>query len=262
MKDMNRFKELTEAQRQLAEQMKSYKKPGTLSREDQLALKDMASTQEKIQKEVEAVEQALSDHAKAAEENFPKAAQSARDLAQGIADIDVRQMAEKSSGAMLDGKGEQSSELTGRLAGEMEKLFAEACENLGQGMADEADGYLQLKRGMKPGSTFSQMKQSRKRGGKGEGEGGENGFALTEGSQAPVLGNENAVSRDSRPSSKGISRGGIPEKPGSQAMEKSDSPAGAPAQNRESDSITSESDGGSYRALVEQYFKAITAPKK
>lgn len=271
MKDMNRFKELTEAQRQLAEQMKPYKKPGTLNREEQLALKEMAATQEQIRKQIEEVEQKLSDDAKAAEEDFPKAAEGARDLAQGIANIDVRQMAEKSTGAMLEGKGEQSSELTGRLAEEMEKLFTENEQQSGQGMAQEADQYLQLQRGMKPGSTFKQMMQSRKfgdsvgfgkRGGKGEGEGGEGGYALTEGSQAPVMGNENAIGKDSRLSNKGISRGGQPNKPGSQAIEKSDSPTGTAPQNRESDSVAAESDAGQYRALVEQYFKAITAPKK
>ena len=260
-----------QAQRQLAEQMKAYKKPGTLTREEQLAMKEMAATQDAIRKQIETVEQGLSDDAKAAEENFPKAAQSARDLAQGIADIDVRQMAEKSTGAMLEGKGEQSSELTGRLAAEMEKLFSESCDKPGQGMAQEADQYMQLKRGLKPGATFKQMMQSRKfgssvgfgkQGGKGSGEGGEGGFALTEGSQAPVLGNENAISRDSKAASKGISRGGQPNKPGSQALEKANSPTGTMPMNRESDSVISESDGGQYRALVEQYFKALTAPKK
>ena len=270
MKSMNRFKELTEAQRQLAEQMKPYKKPGTLNREEQLALKDMAATQDRIRKEIEEVEQKLNDDARDAEENFPKAAQSARDLAQGIADIDVRQMAEKSTGAMLEGKGEQSNELTGKLAEEMEKLFTENCENPGEGMAQEADQYLQLKRGMAPGSTFKQMMKSRKfgnsvgfgKGGKGEGEGGSNRYAITEGTQAPVLGNENAIGRDSRAADKGISRGGQPNKPGSQAVEKSDSPTGTAPLNRDSDSVVSESDAGQYRALVEQYFKAITAPKK
>ena len=271
MKDMNRFKELAEAQRQLAEQMKPYKKPDTQNREEQLAMKEMAATQEQIRKQIEEVEQKLSDDAKAAEENFPKAAQSARDLAQGIADIDVRKMAEKTAGAMLEGKGQQGSELSERLAGEMEKLFAENCDKPGEGMAGEADQYLQLKRGMKPGSTFQQMMQSRKfgssvgfgkRGGKGEGEGGSEGFAITEGTQAPVLGNESSISRDSRSSSTGMSRGGQPNPQATKALEKSDSPTGTMPLNRESDSVVGESDAGQYRALVEQYFKAITAPKK
>lgn len=271
IKDMNRFKELAEAQRQLAEQMKAYKKSAPLNREEQLALKEMAATQEQIRKEVEKVEQNLYDDAKAAEENFPKAAQSARDLAQGISNIDVRKLAENSTNSMLEGKGEKSAQLTDGLAGEMEKLFAENCENPGEGMAGEADQYMQLKRGMKPGSTFKQMMQSRKfgksvgfgkRGGQGEGEGGQGGFALSEGSQAPVLGNENAISKDSRAARKGISRGGIQNKEGAATLEKSATPTNAPAQNRESDSVTSESDGGQYRALVERYFKVITAPKK
>ena len=59
-----------------------------------------------------------------------------------------------------------------------------------------------------------------------------------------------------------VSRGGQPNPAGSQALEKSDSPTGTIPLNRESDSVTGESDAGQYRALVEQYFKAITAPKK
>ena len=59
-----------------------------------------------------------------------------------------------------------------------------------------------------------------------------------------------------------MSKGGIANKDGAAALEKADSPTNTPAQNRESDSVTGESDGGQYRTLVEQYFKAITAPKK
>jgi ElaB/YqjD/DUF883 family membrane-anchored ribosome-binding protein len=271
IKGMNRFKELTQAQRELSEQMKPYRKTGTLTRDEQLALKEMAATQDQIRKELEAVAERLREDAKAAEESFPKAAQSARDLAQGIADIDAQRLAGKSANSMLEGKGEQSSELADRLAGEMESLFAEACENPGEGVANEADQYFQLKRGMAGGSTFKQMMQSRKfggsvgfgkRGGQGEGEGGSGGFALSEGTQAPVMGNENAISKDSRSSSNGMSRGGQPNKQGVSALEKSDTPAIASPQNRESDTVAGESDAGQYRGLVEQYFKAITAPKK
>ncbi|RYD64355.1 MAG: hypothetical protein EOP84_32815, partial [Verrucomicrobiaceae bacterium] len=81
VKSLNRFRELYEAQRTLEQQAKAYDRPGPLSREDQLALKDLAATEKQIGDQLEAIEQKLREDAKAAEEKFPKASQSAEEIA-------------------------------------------------------------------------------------------------------------------------------------------------------------------------------------
>jgi hypothetical protein len=265
VKDMNRFKELYEAQREVAGQMKAYDKPGQLSREDQLAMKELGAAQKAIGEELDAVEQKLWEDGKAAEQKFPKAAQSAKDLAQGIGDLDLRTLANKGSDAMVQGQGDKGAQLSNRMATGMEKLFAEQCQNPQPGMAGELDQYLSLTRGMKPGESFQQMGQSRKFGGttgfkRGKsGEGSEGGQAMTAGTQAPVLGNETAISNDSTlPSQKGISQARPDGRSGMTALEKSDVAKDVKSENRQSDAVTSESIAERYRALVEQYFKAIT----
>ena len=265
MKDMNRFKELYEAQRDIAEQMKAYDKPGQLSREDQLALKQFAAEQKAIGEQIEAVEQKLWEDGKAAEQKFPKAAQGAKDLAQGIGDLDLRNLANKGSEAMVQGEGDKGAQLSQRMATEMEKLFAEACQNPQPGMAGELDQYLSLTRGMNPRDSFKQMSQCRKFGGttgfgRGKsGEGGENSQAMISGTNSPVLGNETAISNNSTmPSQKGISQGKPDGQTGMTALEKSDVAKDVKSENRQSDAVTSESIAERYRALVEQYFKAIT----
>ena len=265
LKDMNRFKELYEAQREVAQQMKAYDKPGQLSREDQLALKELAGTQKAIGEQVEAVEQKLWEDGKAAEQKFPKAAQSAKDLAQGIGDLDLRGIANKGSDAMLQGQGDKGAQLSNRMATDMEKLFAEQCQNPQPGMGGELDQYLSLTKGMKPGDSFKQMSLCRKFGGKTgfgrgkSGEGGEGGEAMITGNEAPVLGNETAISNNSTlPSQKGLSKAQPNGQSGMTALEKSDVAKDVKSENRQSDAVTGESVAERYRALVEQYFKAIT----
>jgi len=245
--------------------MKAYDKPGQVGREDQLALRQLAATQKAIGGEIEAVEQKLWDDGKAAAQKFPKAAKSAKDLAQGIGDLDLRGLANKGAEAMVQGHGDTGAQLSHRMATEMEKLFAEQCQNPQPGMGGEMDQYLQLTRGMKSGDSFRQMSQCRKFGGsvgfgKGKnGQGGDSGQAITTGTQSPVLGNETAISNHSAlPGSKGISQGKSVPDGSITALEKADVAKDVKGENRRSDAVAGESITERYRALVEQYFKAIT----
>ena len=159
MKDMNRFKELYEAQQQLAEQSKAYDRSTPLSREDQLALKEMAAQQKEIGDQLDAVEQKLWEDGKAAQEKFPKAGKSAQDLAQKMGDLRLQSLANKATGEMLEGSGSQGAQLADNLRSEMEKLFSQ-CNSQGNEMNDELDQYLSMSRSMKPGNNFKQMMQS------------------------------------------------------------------------------------------------------
>jgi hypothetical protein len=267
VKDMNRFKELYEAQQELAQQSKAYDRPTPLSREDQLALKEMAAREKEIGDQLDAVEQKLWEDGKAAQEKFPKAGKSAQDLAQQIGDLRLQSISNKAIDAMLEGNGAQGAQLAENLRGEMEKLFSQ-CNKPG-GMNDELDQYLTVQRSMKPGNSFKQMMQTRKFGngnkpgmGSGKGNGGKDGYAIITGPNANVLGGETRISESEKSAQGGPNKNKA--KPdgatATAAVDKQDVVNGVQPVNRESSAVQGEAGIEQYGDIVEKYFKAITKP--
>jgi hypothetical protein len=265
MKDLNRFKELFDAQQQVAAQAKAYDRAGPLTREDQLALKDLAAIEKRMGEELDAVEQKIWEDAVAAEPKFPKAAQSGKALAQRMGDLRLQMHANHATDAMLAGRGDQGAQLAQRLVDEMNKLFCEECKNGGQQTGDELDGYLRLTRGMNPGNNFKQMMQCKKFGsnpgrfGMGAaGQGGLSGYSVQTGPNASVFGNETRANSSSKRAGKGMSKaeplGGAPQV----AVEQADALRDLNARNRESGAVQGELTVEQYRDLVEKYFQAIT----
>jgi hypothetical protein len=159
MKDMTRMGELNEAQKKLAEQAKAYDRKGELTREDQLALKDLAATEKAVGEQLQEVEERLREDGKAAMEKFPKAGQSAQEIADEMKDMRLAAQANQAVDAMLAGRGEGSAQLSSRLSNDIDSLFSEACKKPGS-QSGELDDYLKLVRGMSPGRNFQQMMQS------------------------------------------------------------------------------------------------------
>jgi hypothetical protein len=267
VKDLNRFRELYQAQQNLAKQAKAYDRPGPLSREDQLALKDLAATERQISDELQAVEQQLREDSKAAAEKFPKASSSAEDFADRMADLRLQSLASQATDAMLAGRGDNGSQLATRLGAEMEKLF-QKCDSQGTSMSEEMDQRLGLTYGMKPGSSFKQMMQTRKFGGGKPGNGfstgasgpaGKSGFAIQADANPNVLGNETAISNSSKnQSTNSLSQAPAVEQPPTATLDKSRTLQGVNAVNRESGAVQGEGAIEQYSDLVERYFKAIS----
>jgi hypothetical protein len=269
--DFNAFESLYRTQQELAEQAKPYNRGGPLTREDQLALKNLAATEKKISDALDQLRDQLKTDSAAAEKLFPKAAQSGRDLADKIGENRLKPLADQAAGQMLSGNGEQSFDTADRLRGEMEKMFAQ-CQSGDRPGSNELDTYLQLKK-MSPGNTFGQMSRSRKfglgkrgaQGGEGEGEAGQSGYAMVDGSNMKVLGNE----KSSRNSAKGTSRqssrfgkGAGPALAGGQGQTtEPDTLKGLNPVNRQSSAVSSESVIEEYNDVVENYFKTITTRK-
>jgi ElaB/YqjD/DUF883 family membrane-anchored ribosome-binding protein len=273
-KDFGIFEALYRAQQELAAQAQAYNRAGELSREDQLALKEMAATEKQIGDALGQLEEKLREDAKAAEELFPKAAQSGRDLADKISELRLQPLAQQATGQMLAGNGERSFTLAERLRSEMEKLFTE-CQGGNCPSGDELDNYLTLQRGMNPGRNFSQMSRSRKFGfGKGEGMGfatgegmmGSSGYAVMDGSKLDVMGYEFAPSRGSatarQPSRLGKGAGTLAGTTTAADTDKADVVKGLNPVNRQSGAVASETVIEEYNDVVESYFKAITTKKK
>lgn len=274
-KDFAQFEALYETQQELARLAQAYNRPGELSREDQLALKELAASQREVGALLDQLREKLQEDAQAAEELFPKAAQSGRFLADKISELRLVPLAGQATDRMLAGNGEQSFQLADRIRSEMEKLFGE-CQGGNSPSGNELDSYLSLNRGLKPGQNFAQMARSRKFGraglpsfapgmGQGEGMTGSAGFAVRDSASLNVMGNElrasrsSATARQSSPLGAGL---GGPAFAGARTdPDKSDTMKNLNPVNRQSGSVATEAGLDEYNDVVESYFKAITAPK-
>ncbi|MDF1751929.1 MAG: hypothetical protein P1U89_04045 [Verrucomicrobiales bacterium] len=278
MQDFNHFQELYQQQEKIAEQTKSYESGRQLDNADRLALQNLAAREESIREQLEELSEKLKEDAAAAEENFPKAAQSGQELAEKIDQARLPELAQNSSDSMLKGKGRESAERAERLRREMEDLMneCEACQNGGQGMGGELDQFLSFN-GMTPGNTFGQMMQSRmfQQGmGNGMGMGGTGGMGMgsagtggrggmTQSPNMGMLGGDGRLGNNS--GGKGNSRKNGPGKPGETAsadnMGKADVLPEIKPATRESKTVTPEILAEQYRGIVEEYFRALTRPK-
>lgn len=274
LKDFNQFEALYRAQQEIASQAQAYSHAGATSREDQLALKELAATEKQVEDLLEALVDKLKDDAKAAEQHFPKAAKSGRDLADKIKEQRMPPLARDATDQMLAGRGEESFRTADRLRSEMERLFGE-CKGGNCPNGDELDQYLKLQRSMQPGNSFSQMARSRKFGQagksglgseKGDGMAGNSGYAVADGSKLDVMGNEFAPSRNSATAKQsarmGKGGGGLAGGAGGRDSGSPDVIKGLNPINRQSGAVNPEAGVEEYSDVVEGYFKAITTKGK
>jgi hypothetical protein len=269
LKDFNHFEDLYQSQQALTQQAQAFNRSEALNREDQLSLKSLAGDQKQVADELKDLEDKLREDSKTAQKLFPKAAQSAKDLADKMKSARMNPLAQQATSSMLAAKGEEAFQSSDRLRSEMEKLFGE-CKAQGQQQSQELDDYLKLQKKMGAGKSFAQMMQSRKpgngkgqgqqRGKQGKGTGGNSGYAVMSGPSMGVLGNESMISRSEARQSGGNGRSQEKSKPGGDnaAYEKPDAVKGVKPENRKSEAVTSESTVDEYGDIVDQYFKAIT----
>jgi hypothetical protein len=266
IEDLNRYEDLYATQQELAKQAQAYNRAAPLSREDQLALKDLAAPQKAIGDDLDALEQKLWEDGKAAQQKFPKGAKSAQSIAQKMGDLKLQTLAHQTTREMVNGNGSGGAALAENLRSEMAKLFSQ-CRAEGGSMSNELDQYLGFQRGLPPGRNFRQMMQCHKfgsgiTGSMGQGYNGRSGFAIISGQNPNVLGNE------ALPANKALKNGdakGQAPQNGEQSvtLDKGDVVHNLNSLNRESEAVQSETIIQQYRGLVEEYFKALTKdPKK
>jgi hypothetical protein len=134
------------------------------------------------------------------------------------------------------------------------------------------DNYLKLQH-LNPNQNFAQMARSRKFGfgfgrgrpGQGEGESGSSGYAMADGSNPQVLGNESNPQNSgkaSRQSSRFGKGAGVLASHADGQVEKPDTMKNLNPVNRQSGAVASETVVDQYNDVVENYFKAITTRKE
>jgi hypothetical protein len=273
-KDFGQFEDLYNTQKELAAQAQAYNRAGQLSREDQLALKELAATQKQVGDLLSQLQDKLLQDAEAAEKLFPKAAKSAKGLSKAMGELRLGSQAHQATGKMLDGNGEQSFHMADRLRDDMESLFSE-CQGGNCPSSQELDIYLSLQRSLKPGKNFAQMGRSRKFGkasgsgmgaAPGEGMNGSSGYAIEGQQMMDVLGNEqkaNPNGATARQSSRfGKGNGLLARNSSAVEPDKTDTLKGLKPVNRQSGAVSSETGMEEYHDVVDSYFKAITTRKK
>lgn len=192
IKDINEFKALYEEQETLAEQTRRFAEQAQISAADRMSLKEMAGRQREIATRLQNLPEKLERHAAAAEEHFPKAAASARELADNLGHDNLPGLGRASSQSMLQGKGPDSHTQASHLQAEMAKYLSDCASCQGQGQG-ELDKYLQLTMGSPPGANFQQMMDSLcfnpgQQGGSGMGSGGSMASGMMPGQQMGLMG--------------------------------------------------------------------------
>ncbi len=272
VKDFNEFEALTKAQTELTQQAQAYNRAGQLSREDQLALKDIAASQDAVGQSLHELREKLGDDSKAAHQLFPKASRSGADLADAIGTNLMEPLAAQATGQMLAGNGDQSFQLADRLRGAMERLFGQ-CQGGNSPSPDELDSYLRLQH-LTPGSNFAQMKRSHRlgttkghgqAGGEGAGAEGSSGYAVEDGVSLSVLGNETMASQSKHPSRESSPYGhgaGQLHAADRGSAENPDVINGLNPVNRHSGANVPETEIEEYNDVVDNYFKTIATRKE
>lgn len=266
MKDFNRFKMLFEQQQQVTAQTEPYLQKQTMTEADQLAVQDLGAMERAIGSELAELAEKLKADAAAAEEKFPKAASSARKLAEAMEDVRMDNLASKAAGKMLAGDGKGGHQGAQRLEQEMRALFGQ-CKGGEGDMSSELDQFLSLSQCMNPsmgqGNMFQQMMQSKKFG-KGNGRAGGEGMGMG----GFMMGNDPAGSQNVYGAdeqlgrvNKGMGEGQTPPAADvsvQPAITKSDVSTGAAEVNRATDAIPAATLIEQYRGLTEAYFERIT----
>ena len=159
IKDFNEFQALHQEQVELKEQTKRFEEMKELNAQDRLSLQNLAPQQREVARALESLKEKLEHHADLAEEKFPKAASSARDLAKGIDQGSFAGLGRENSQAMLSAKGEKSYQGAAHLEEEMAKLISQCQGGCAQCQSEGFDRYLKIP-GRNPGQSFAQMMQS------------------------------------------------------------------------------------------------------
>jgi hypothetical protein len=274
----NLFEQAYLAQESLAEQMRAYATKPNPTREDQLAMKDLAARQAAVREVLRQLPGQLRERAAAAEGEFPKAAAAGRDMAELIEQARLGPLAQNATERLLQADGRDGAALTRRLADEMAALMSKCQGGEGES-SDELDQYLQAQMPQAGGGrqTWEQMRQSRKfslEGGAmpglssrpGSGGGPASGYSTSGNNPPPVFGAEPSPSPASGQLSSNLAAQGSGQGDGagggSPAVQtgEADVLKNINAADRESGATPGELGAEEYRELVEEYFKQLTRP--
>ncbi|MFT6862659.1 MAG: hypothetical protein ACJAVK_001218 [Akkermansiaceae bacterium] len=269
IKDFNEFQDLYEKQKELKEQTKRFEEMKELKAQDRMSLKQLAPQQREVARALEDLKEKLEHHAELAEAKFPRAAQSARDLAQGIERGSFPRLGRQSSQAMVAAEGDKSHEQAANLEAEMAKLIGECKGGTGECKSEGFDQYLKLS-GSKPGNSFSQMMQSLKfspfggNGGSGSGMSGSMASGGKPGQSRALMGGEARMPgaiAGKMAGRKGLGNGNGQGGGPVAKVDRNDEGANSLTSTRQTETPETQAILREYQNLTDAYFRTLTKPE-
>ena len=120
LKPLSAYQELYKMQQQLAEQSAPYAPKPQLSREERLALQNMASDERTVSEGLEQIVEKLRAAAEKAKDVYPEAAKDAQNIADAIDAAQLSSLAGLTAREMLVGGGDKSHDLAEHTRGDGE----------------------------------------------------------------------------------------------------------------------------------------------
>jgi len=269
IKDFNEFQALHEQQQELKEQTKRFNENKELDLQDRMSLQQLAPQQREIASALENLKEKLKHHATLAEDKFPKAAQSARDLAQGIERGSFPRLGRQSSQSMVSAEGKKSHDRATHLEEEMAKLISQCQGGCAQCQGEGLDRYLQVP-GRNPGDSFNQMMQSLNftpfggQGGSGSGMSGSMATGGRPGRSPALMGGESMMPGPiagrmlpGRGIGSGRGQGSAPIA----KVDRTNNLENSTHSTRETSTPESQSILNQYQNITDAYFRALTQPE-
>ena len=278
VRDFNYFVFLYRIQENLTNQLKPFDIVRDLSSRDKLSLKKFAATEKFIGDELISLVKKLRLHADEAEIQFPKAAESARSLADKLEKARIPQLCKDAVNNMLLPDGPESYNMAEWIRREMEKMFNDSIryntpdsDNM-SALKRELDRYLELMLEVPPMDTFSQMCQSAGFGfgnGSGFGIGGRGAGGSGSGYSTPgpnigLLGNEMLNANETaQPGGELGGRGnGESGKDNTKSVISTNNGEGEKSklgsQGSKGDVVSPEALMGEYQNIIDAYFEKVT----
>ena len=267
IKDFNEFQALYEEQKSLKEETQRFGEAKELNAQDRMSLQQLAPRQREVARALEELKEELKHHAELADEKFPKAAQSARDLAEAIERGSFPRLGRQSSQAMVSAEGEKSHEQAANLEAEMAKLIGACKGGTGECQSEGMDRYLKFP-GRNPGNSFSQMMQSLKfapfggSGGSGSGMSGSMATGGRPGKSPSLMGGETMMPgaiagkmAGGKGAGRGLGQGG----PIASVDQNADRDASL-SSTRQTETPEGQSVRLEYKNLTDAYFRTLTTP--
>lgn len=269
IKDFNEFQALHEEQKTLRDLTERFHAEPELNAQDRMSLQQLAPQQRDVASALENLQEKLKHHANLAEEKFPKAAQSARDLAEAIEQGSFARLGRQSSQSMVSAEGNQSHERATHLEEEMAKLIGACKGGTGQCQSEGFDQYLKIP-GRNPGNSFAQMMQSLKfspfggSGGSGSGMSGSMATGGRPGQSPALLGGEAMMPGAIAGLMAGGKGPGTGPGQGGGPIARVDQTEGndeALTSSRQTETPESQAILSEYQNITDAYFEALTKPK-
>ncbi len=272
MGQAQRVPSLVEAQRDLANRLAPFKDKKELTPAEQIRAQRLAMEQQALKEELSEIVKELEEAAKAAEAQLPNMAESARDIAAKIREMDIQGDQAGAQESAAQGDGTKAHALAGAAADKLESLLSQAENMEAQGQSDFADAKFKLQK-QSLGQGLQQLSQGRNLPKLGEGKPGQsssnNSSQMNMAGAKGLRGKVSVYGPRSTGQSSAQKRGGR-DGTGKGTATGADASQATAAETLSPDTATQRGSGATaipgvpsrYRDLAEQYFRRLAEESK